>query len=476
MMSNKWAFSLTTLITIFAFAFVVTPAMAELTISLTNIAEFTPTGANEATPAVENPPDADTVKDGHQLRLGITDPPVLTITVMTDVVLLGTLAAADTTDKLVALQTVTDSSTSPATVTTTVATLAAPTRDGAMGFTFTVDPADNTTKIEVSIPADTFGKHAATSLTIEFLGAIIVPEPVAPADPDRPMVVSIQRLRPGSQTVVAAFQEAEVTGPFDVRIVLTEKGHDFKVDHINVTGGTASGFVNGAPFPWFGTNVDATTVRARSNATRPFTVRPHPIEGMYQHNSDGVLAGVPMGEMGFVPLPTGDDNMYYQYRVTITPHRRASMVKVSVKEFHDNDSPYKNYYQPVDIDEKPNGREELRLTVNIPLHDLEAGYRIYLPHEEGADFPKDGHYILARNKMGSFINYSNHEGTDTPDRENKAKEQTLAQLKFNVRETVAGTPASRARTADEPQFELPNLEAFLANNGHDSPRLVCQRW
>ena len=87
------------------------------------------------------------------------------------------------------------------------------------------------------------------------------------------------------------------------------------------------------------------------------------------------------------------------------------------------------------------------------------------PHEEKPDFPANGHYILARNKDGSFINYSHHEDTATPDRENKAQEQTLAQLKYNVRETIAGTPAARARTADEPQFELPNLEAFLANQG-----------
>ena len=38
-----------------------------------------------------------------------------------------------------------------------------------------------------------------------------------------PKVVSVQRLRPGSQTVVAAFQEEVVTVPsFNVRIVLTE--------------------------------------------------------------------------------------------------------------------------------------------------------------------------------------------------------------------------------------------------------------
>ena len=61
-----------------------------------------------------------------------------------------------------------------------------------------------------------------------------------------------------------------------------------------------------------------------------------------------------------VPMPTGDDNMYHQYRVTITPHRRADMVKVSIKEFHDNASPFPNVYKPFDVANKPNGREQLQ--------------------------------------------------------------------------------------------------------------------
>ena len=72
------------------------------------------------------------------------------------------------------------------------------------------------------------------------------------ANPDRPNVVSIQRLRPGSQTVVSAFQEEKVTGAFDVRIVFTEKPHDFKLAHINAEGGTASNLVVGVPFAWHG--------------------------------------------------------------------------------------------------------------------------------------------------------------------------------------------------------------------------------
>ena len=42
-------------------------------------------------------------------------------------------------------------------------------------------------------------------------------------DADDTQVVSIQRLRPGSQTSVAAFQDEEISpDPFDIRVVLTE--------------------------------------------------------------------------------------------------------------------------------------------------------------------------------------------------------------------------------------------------------------
>ena len=75
----------------------------------------------------------------------------------------------------------------------------------------------------------------------------------APAtEPSRPNVVSIQRLRPGSQAVVSAFEEASVTGPFDVKIVFTEKPHEFALAKITVDGGTASNLVVGVPFAWHG--------------------------------------------------------------------------------------------------------------------------------------------------------------------------------------------------------------------------------
>ena len=189
-------------------------------------------------------------------------------------------------------------------------------------------------------------------------------------DLDRPRVVSIQRLRPSSQAVVSAFEERQIAPePFDVRIVFTEKPHDFKLATINVEGGTASNLVIGVPFTMLRTDAtDAAT-----------TYRPHPSEGMYEHSLAGVPAGV---DTMNVPMPTGDDKMYHQYRVTITPYRRVGMVKISVKEFNDGGSPVLNIYKPLNVDYKPNGREQLRLAVATPTMPLGTGVMLSLPHDD----------------------------------------------------------------------------------------------
>ena len=197
------------------------------------------------------------------------------------------------------------------------------------------------------------------------------------ASSSRPQVVSIQRLRPSSQTVTSAFQEAEVTGAFDVRIVFTEKPHDFKLATINVEGGTASNLVVGVPFTWHGgRSADGTRNAAE-------TLRPHPIEGMYAHSGTGALQGVPSGsDRVTVPLPSGDDDMYHQYRVTITPYQGVGMVKISIKEFHDGGSPFLNIYKPFNVDYKPNGREQLRLAVATTTMSLGTGVMLSLPHDD----------------------------------------------------------------------------------------------
>ena len=199
-------------------------------------------------------------------------------------------------------------------------------------------------------------------------------------DLDRPRVVSIQRLRPSSQAVVSAFEERQIAPePFDVRIVLTEKPHDFKLATINVEGGTASNLVIGVPFTMLRTNAMSMTSRMSNATDAATTYRPHPSEGMYEHT----LAGVPAGaDTMNVPMPTGDDEMYHQYRVTITPYRRVDMVKISVKEFNDGGSPVLNIYKPFNVDYKPNGREQLRLAVATPTMPLGTGVMLSLPHDD----------------------------------------------------------------------------------------------
>ena len=216
------------------------------------------------------------------------------------------------------------------------------------------------------------------------------------ANSSHPQVVSIQRLGPISQAAVSAFEEAEVTGTFDVRIVFTEKPYDFKLDTINVEGGTASNLVVGTPFAWHGgRNADGSRNAAE-------TLRPHPIEGMYAHN----LAGVPEGVDGVtVPLPSGDDDMYHQYRVTITPYQGVGMVKISIKEFHDGGSPFLNIYKPLNVDYKPNGREQLRLAVATYFATLGAESMFSPPHEENTQVTDTngtpGNDISTKDKGGS---------------------------------------------------------------------------
>ena len=259
-----------------------------------------------------------------------------------------------------------------------------------------------------------------------------------PADPNnvRPKVVSIQRLRPSSQSVVSAFQERQIMPePFDVRIVLTEARNGIDVstpgDFVAVTNGTASHLVVGVPFTMLRTNAtDAAT-----------TYRPHPSEGMYAHT----LAGVPSGVVGSgnIPAPSGPDAKYHQYRVTITPDKRTAdyTLKISVKEFNDGGSPFLNIYKPFNVDYKPNGREQLRVDVKgVPLANLKAGYRVVLPKD--IVIPSGGYLVIVKDAGGSEV--------VVPPNSPKAPvatERTPAQLLYNVQE--AGS--------------LPNLATALRN-------------
>ena len=271
-----------------------------------------------------------------------------------------------------------------------------------------------------------------------------------------PKVVSVQRLRPGSQTVVAAFQEEVVTdASFNVRIVLTEHPHGpdplNAANLVEVENGVPSNLVVGQNFTWFGGTDNDNDPREAMEANRPFAVRPHPIEGMYDHNGLGSLAGVPGVEAtptDTVPLTTSDDNLYRQYRVTITPHAKKGdpdktfNVKIKVKNFHDNGSTVRNTYVTPDFGESvriANGRDILTVKVAFTAVNLKAGFRVAIPKEKY--IPSGGYLIITKDLGGSAVleGYSLDEPLkwrvkDAP----RAPRRTPTQLKYNA--VAAGLP------------------------------------
>ena len=418
MLSKKMAFSLTSLITILALAFVAPAAMAADDFN----ADFSVVNTVRGTDIEV------TLTFGE--AVGLTNVQAATVNILiTDV---NGLVAATALTGTAAVDSI-----GPVVAKDTNLALAGVQTDGKT-FTFTIpaastavaDPGPATRSIYMFIAAgvetqalgdDKSSKKGETTLTLM--------EAIA-ANTSRPQVVSIQRLRPGSQSVVAAFQEAEVTGAFDVRIVLTEKafkpgtGDAINAADIEVANGTASAWTVGVPFARSFLGTDAGN-----------TLRPHPSEGMYEY-IDAVaptlglptLTGTPTD---FVPMPTGLDSMYHQYRVTITPHRRVNEVKISLKEFHDNASPFPNTYKPFNIGSKPNGREQLRLKVAKVSDPLTAGYKVTIPKDW--IIPANGYLVIAQNVAGSEIFAGPGPAgawrtNDTP----RNTHRTPAQLLYNV--------------------------------------------
>ena len=261
--------------------------------------------------------------------------------------------------------------------------------------------------------------------TSKVIGLIITLQLVVPTTDDTPKVVSIQRLRPGSQTVASAFQEQVIpAAPFDVRLVLSEHPNGIALDKtadvnaknlVEVENGVPSNLVVGTLFKQGGTGMG--------------TFLPHPSEGQYEHT---FAATVPAGEAdsGNVPAATSPDLLYRQYRVTITPHQKKGpdefYVKIRVKEFHDNGARLRNTYVPASFDSEPNGREALRIKVKPIEVNLKAGYRVAIPKE--IRIPGGGYLVIAQNEASSEVVVPPGSKKDAP----KATERTPAQMIYNV--------------------------------------------
>ena len=236
---------------------------------------------------------------------------------------------------------------------------------------------------------------------------------------NRPKVISVQRLDDRNQTVSSAFLAEKIPSePFDVRIVLSEKrkgipdatktADELAKDLVDIDGneGVASNLVIGTPFARFAQGNEGD---ANNDPGVDDTLIPHPSEGMYEHAGDGALTGVPPGVAGSgnVPAATGPDAMYYEYRVTITPHKRNAdfTLKVKVKEWEPEYAQGRTFpnekYRRFDLDAKPNGREQLTLTVMATRPDVRAGYRVTLPKD--IVIPAGGYLVITKNNAGSAV-------------------------------------------------------------------------
>ena len=324
--------------------------------------------------------------------------------------------------------------------------------------------------LKTNDPTVTDPDEEGAKMSEEAIHPITLKKSIADID-DLPSVVSIQRLRPGSQTVVSAFQEEKITtAPFDVRIVLT-KAHTADplnaVNLIEVENGVASNLVLGETF----LRRNGLGAEVRDMGARGATSYPHPIEGMYQHLG---ASNVPMNTPGrttvtegdFIPAANSDDWMYRQYRVTITPHQKSVdfVIKIRVKEFHDGKAPIRRtYLAPVFVDSGhlKNGRDILSINVKGTARNLEAGYRVIIPKDW--IIPAGGYLVIAQNAAGSEVvtgpaaDPGKWRTDDTP----RGTHRTPAQLLYNV-----------YGTADLPNLATAFLNGVVVDVESQHPGLV----
>ena len=403
MLSKKMTFSLMSLITLLAFAFVAPSVMA---------AKITPTLSADGDAYGE----AIMVTLTFDVAVGLanvntTPPTVMSVaSAGTQQVVNITVTAKDTDTVAPGIQT------DDKTFVFTIPSQSVPT-------SLQITEGTAISRLIVTVPKEIPALDPASADLSVAAGLIITLKVVAAPTPDTPKVVSIQRLRPGSQTVASAFQEQVIpAAPFDVRIVLTEhpNGPDplNAVNLVEVENGVPSSLVVGTLFERGG------------NAASTFL--PHPTEGAYFHD----LAGFPVistVNADTVPVATSTDALYRQYRVTITPHQKKGpdefYVKIRVKGFHDGGTRLRHTYVSASFDSKPNGREALRIKVKPIEVDLKAGYRVAIPKE--VFIPGGGYLIIAKDKAGSEVDTTGQDADRTKDAP-RATFRTPVQMLYNV--------------------------------------------
>ena len=238
-----------------------------------------------------------------------------------------------------------------------------------------------------------------------------------------PNVVSITKLTGTSRDITI-----RETGAFDVKVVLTEEPHADYLENdganlVEVSNGRATAITRGLTFGSGGEGP-----RENGDTLRDFTsgvaavaadvqeqaMPSNYMEGSYDMGLAAVDGTVNTGFDGTegvedpIPEPTGRDNRYYSYRVTIVPSTNVTgNVIVTVKRFRDKTLPIAKEYLPIPRQEisstqlnqmvrntrLKNGREILTVPIQTGEHkdraDLMAAWK---ERRDQEDDPRSGLY------------------------------------------------------------------------------------
>ena len=436
MLSNKWTFSLTSLVVILALVFVVPSAMA---------AEFAVTLSVGPDADISSAGDIQVAYGGTTTEIKIDTGAVVQLAAAADVAT-GDTAQADarkaTTLELLDFEVIAynnfGGTVDPPENTLSAPVAVTPQADG-KSFTMqlaVVPPrtagtplgADDITRVLIFIPKHAFevadpranldagvrtvdGKSAEASITINYVDA----------DSADPRVLSIRRASDPLLPVKAATE--------NVIILLSEQPKAFTKDHVDATNATWVDPVALVALPEDPDGLD------NQAGTAP------PTDGQ----SDQRTATQRAQYADNMPS-TGRDGMVYPYVLTITPkYESTDDIVVKVKAFEDMVLPSADtgkYTPPAREADYDEGMSKLTIKVSAGApKDAVGGISVSVP--ENTIIPKDGYLVVAKNVAGSAVRGPG--GSDaSPVNTGRAP---FAQT-YNL---VAGG--------------IPNLESFLTNGG-----------
>ena len=463
MLSKKMAFSLTSLITIFALAFAVTPAMAEVdgpTVKIT---------AKDADPGTEGVQVVLDSSNAFMVTVTFSDPvtPGLDDEDAAIVTPFGIMVSNAATG--VALETQPTWARKARTNNVYETTVTVPEYDHDGSAATPNIRAD----IRVYVAADNFVSTSGTTLSKQNQAASAVFKVVTDLGMPggtTPYPVRITRLASTS-----GFMTPMVSGPFDVKIVLSEEPKDgkFTAGHIGVNNGSVGTIVLGgaiARYKYLNMDEDgivaAYGVAALADGTAASARDMTAGSDADDATEDGTIEEQPQA--------TGAGAMFYRYKVTIIPDlKKNDDVVIFVKDFEDNSGgdPPPKYRHDLDQgmpksrkvpDALMEGKE--KLTVKVDLTSVvgvpEAdGKKVDIPN--GTIIPAGGYLIVAKD-----------DGTDTLDdvTDESHQERTDSTYIIWPGDPMRSTPDPGKQAAQHlyhmVKAGLPyNLEGLLARGG-----------